>query len=121
GHIMLSESHKRKITNVQKSRYSVGKYSDQAVPAMLEKLEKLGFSKASLEAKMVGGAKMFANSSNTMDIGKQNIRVTKNLLQKYKVPLIKHYTGGTKGMNVKFIVRAYKLVVTPTGESPVVI
>ncbi len=124
GHIMLPESHKKLQTQTKDFRkrgYSIGKYSDQAIPVMLSKLEKLGYSKNDLDAKMVGGAKMFSKSTSVLDIGKENIRVTKNLLQKHDIPIIKQYTGGDKGMNIKFIVSKYKLVVTPTGGSPIVL
>ncbi len=121
GHIMLPESHRKLISNKQKKNYSLAKYSDQAVPRMIAKLEKLGFSRRDLDAKMVGGAKMFSISSDTLDIGKENTRVTTNLLREYKIPLVKHYTGGERGMNVRFKVKSYELVVTPTGGSPIIL
>ena len=121
GHIMLPESHKKTNTIAQKKKNLPGKFSDQAVPKIIAKLEKLGFSRRDLDAKMVGGAKMFSTSSDTLDIGKENTRVTTNLLHDFKIPLVKHFTGGDRGMKVRFNVKNYELLVTPTGKSPIIL
>jgi len=121
GHIMLPGTLKRKNSTNQKKNQSPAKYSDQAVPKMIEKLEKLGFSIGDLDAKMVGGAKMFSSSSDTLHIGKENTRVITKLLKKYKIPLVKHYIGGDRGMKVRFNVKNYELLVSPTGRSPIIL
>ena len=121
GHIMLPESHERKITKNQSKEELPAKYSDKAIPHMIEKLQQLGYPPKTFEAKLVGGAKMFGKSSDTLDIGKENIEASKNYLKLHKIPLAKQFTGGDRGMNVKFIVRDYKMVVTPTGGSSVIL
>jgi chemotaxis protein CheD len=119
GHIMLPESHRRAGQKKYNKRKYPAKYSDQAVPVMVEKLKSLGHHPKNLGAKMAGGAKMFGNSSDTFDIGIENVRMTKNVLKEMDIPLVKHYTGGNKGMNIVFIVSNSKLIVTPTGVSPI--
>ena len=121
GHIMLPLSRKKMTTKTRTRNYPPAKYSDQAVPTMIAKLEKLGYSKGDLNAKMVGGAKMFTSSSDALDIGRENTRATINHLQEYKIPLVKHYTGGERGMKVNFIVKDYEMIVTPTGGSPIIL
>jgi chemotaxis protein CheD len=122
GHVMLPESYERlKKKKGLKARFAPAKYSNLAVSAMVAKLERLGHKSNSLEAKMAGGAKMFGNSSDTFDIGKENVRRTKIHLSRMNIPLKNHFTGGNKGMNLTFSVRNYKLIVTPTGESPIIL
>lgn len=122
GHIMLPESYERmKRKNGLKARFAPAKYSNLAVSTMVTKLERLGHKLKNLEAKMAGGAKMFGNSSDTFDIGKENVRRTKIHLSRMNIPLKNHFTGGNKGMNLVFTVRNYKLIVTPTGESPIIL
>ena len=121
GHIMLPDSQKKRNFSANKNKFPPAKYSDQAVPAMVAKLEKLGYIKKDLDAKLVGGAKMFSTSIDVLDVGKKNIRVTKQLLQQLKIPIVKQLTGGDKGMKVRFNVRNYELLVTPTGSSPIIL
>ncbi|MHA1945295.1 MAG: chemotaxis protein CheD [Candidatus Hodarchaeales archaeon] len=121
GHIMLPDSQKKRNFGAQKKKYPPAKYSDQAVPAMISELENLGFFRKDLDAKMVGGAKMFSSTSDVLDIGKENTRVTTKLLQKFKIPLVKQLTGGDRGMKVRFNVKNYELFVTPTGSSPIIL
>ncbi len=121
GHIMLPESRKKITTKTRTKNYPPAKYSDQAVPTMIAKLEKLGYSKRNLIAKMVGGAKMFVNNSDVLDIGRENTRATIKHLQEYKIPLVKHYTGGDRGMKVIFKVKDYEMIVTPAGGSPIIL
>ncbi|MHA2347781.1 MAG: chemotaxis protein CheD, partial [Candidatus Hodarchaeales archaeon] len=112
GHIMLPESHKRVSQKNQNTRTPPAKYSDQAVPAMVAELKSLGHHPKNLEAKMAGGAKMFGNSSDTFDIGKENVRITKKVLKEMDISLVNHYIGGNKGMNIIFTVSNSKLIVT---------
>ncbi|MFW9854868.1 MAG: chemotaxis protein CheD [Candidatus Thorarchaeota archaeon] len=121
GHIMLPFSSKRDSHKLKKARFSPAKYADRAVPTMVEKLENLGFNRKHLEAKMVGGAKMFGFLSDSLDVGKNNIDATKVQLRSFGIPLVGQYTGGATGMKVVFHVRDYKLIVTPTKGSPMFI
>ncbi len=121
AHIMLPEFHKRKQKKKPIKKILPAKYSDKAIPCMIDKLRNLGFQPKTYEAKMVGGAKMFGKSSDTLDIGKENVRATKINLKKHSIPLVKEFTGGDRGMNVKFIVKDYELIVTPTGGTSLIL
>jgi chemotaxis protein CheD len=130
SHVMLplypseGSTLKRSNENTQKwnptKRYGPAKYANKAVSLMIEILEEHGYHRKYCEAKIVGGAKMFGHPTFTMEIGKENVRVTKNLLKNNEIPLSSYYTGGDIGMNVSFSVKGYKLIVKPTG-GPVVI
>ena len=119
GHIMLPESHNREDTKGRNKSDLPAKYANKAIPYMISRLQKLGYHSKTLEAKLVGGAKMFGKSSDTLDIGKENIRATKESLKLHSIPLVKEFTGGDRGMNINFVVKDYELIVTPTGGTSI--
>jgi chemotaxis protein CheD len=131
SHIMLpyypsgdSTSKKLKEKNQKwhpEKRYGPAKYADKAVPLMISILEEHGYHRRYCEAKLVGGAKLFNKTAFTMEIGKENVFVTKNLLKNNEIPLSSYYTGGDIGMNVTFSVKDYKLIVKPTGGATVIL
>jgi chemotaxis protein CheD len=95
------------------------KIADKAVPIILNEFKKLGHSVKQLEAKMVGGAKLFSHPNGTLLIGKENVDYTKFLLDHYKIPLNNFLTGGESGMAVIFDVTTYQMIVTPVGGLPI--
>lgn len=62
-------------------RYGPAKYADKVIPLMIKILEVQGYRRTELEAKMVGGAKMFGQATMTMEIGLNNQKITKQLLK----------------------------------------
>jgi chemotaxis protein CheD len=81
---------------------SPAKFADQAVPALLDKLRRLGAAPSQLEAVLVGGAQMFAlNGGSGLDIGGRNERATRDALAKVGIPVIAAETGGSNGRTIK--------------------
>jgi chemotaxis protein CheD len=119
GHIMLSHSPEKPDT--EKRDIGPAKYADKAIPTMISILEELGFHKKHLEAKMVGGARMFGSSVFSGNIGKSNAETTREMLKKLDIPITAYFTGGDTGMSVIFSVNDYKLIVKPTGGSQIVL
>jgi chemotaxis protein CheD len=119
GHIMLPKSNKDEREN-SKGKWGLTRFADIAVPTMIEQLEKVAGKsrRKAFVAKMIGGAEMFGFTKLTMKIGEENARVTKGLLKKENIPLVKEFTGGDTGMSVDFCVAEYTLTVKPTGGSP---
>jgi chemotaxis protein CheD len=120
GHIMLpkapsNDSYKPK----RKSKWETTRFADIAVPVMIKNLIKtVGQRSGRREAfvgKMIGGAEMFGMTKLSYKIGKENTRMTKQLLKQNDIPLIKEFTGGDTGMSVDFNVSDYTLRVKPTG------
>ena len=113
GHIMLPDS--TRLRRTKKDILGPGKYADMAITNMIHQLNDEGYHKKRFEAKMVGGANMFGNTTITAQIGKKNIIVVKEQLKKEGIPLKKAYTGGDTGMSVSFNISEYQLSVKPTG------
>ncbi len=86
-HIMLP-------LNMEKSSTSVFKYADSGIKKTLDEMIKNGAAKARIQAKIAGGAQMFALSANMGNIGKRNIQSVKLRLQQEGIKLLKEDVGG---------------------------
>ena len=98
AHIMFPSSDISRETTVK-----AAKYADLAVPEMLAQLVKLGADPTRIEAKMAGGAQMFAlNTKNDMmRIGPRNVEATREMLKKLSIPLVAEDTGGNYGRTIE--------------------
>lgn len=99
AHVMLPSSEIAKEGNL-----NIAKYADTALPDMIAKMEKLGASVSRMEAKMAGGAQMFAfsNNSDTMRIGPRNVDSCKEMLARFRIPILAEDTGGNYGRTIEF-------------------
>jgi chemotaxis protein CheD len=99
AHVMLPSSDIAKEGSL-----NIAKYADTALPDMIGKMEKLGAAVGRMEAKMAGGAQMFAfsNNSDTMRIGPRNVESCKEILTRYKIPIRAEDTGGNYGRTIEF-------------------
>jgi len=80
------------------------KYADTAIPLLMKKMAERGVSGKMLRAKVVGGAKMFrvAEESLLGEIGKNNVTVVKEMLNKLGIGIVAEDTGGDHGRTVDF-------------------
>lgn len=111
-HIMLSESREAKIIP------KPGKFSDTAVPFLLEELYDLGVSKIHLRAKMAGGAQMFkmpGRDNALFSVGARNIEATTRMLVSAGIRLVASDTGGNRGRSVEFSTETLKFIVKTLG------
>jgi chemotaxis protein CheD len=99
AHVMLPSSGIAK-----EGTLNIAKYADTAIPEMIKKMEALGASVRRLEAKMAGGAQMFALSGqgDTMRIGPRNVESCSEMLRKFDIPLKAEDTGGSYGRTIEF-------------------
>ncbi|WP_438446916.1 chemotaxis protein CheD [Gorillibacterium sp. sgz5001074] len=99
AHIMLPSSDIAKEGNM-----NIAKYADTALPEMISKMEKLGALVSRMEAKLAGGAQMFAfsNNSDTMRIGPRNVESCKEILNRYRIPIRSEDTGANYGRTIEF-------------------
>lgn len=91
AHVMLPNS--REFSNYTNPY----KFVDLALPAMLLELRRKGCR--SLQAKIAGGAKMFAFATDRsgFDIGMRNVEQVKQVLSELGVQLVAHDVGGSWG------------------------
>ncbi|WP_019532558.1 chemotaxis protein CheD [Paenibacillus ginsengihumi] len=98
AHVMLPSS-----SIAREGTLNVAKYADTAIPEMIRRMEDLGARTERMEAKLAGGAQMFAfgGSSDTMRIGPRNVESCKELLKRYAIPLKAEDTGGNYGRTIE--------------------
>ncbi len=98
AHVMLPSSEIAKEGSL-----NIAKYADTAVPELIRRMTQLGAVVSRMEAKMAGGAQMFAFSaaSDTMRIGPRNVESCKEMLKKYNIPLRAEDTGGSYGRTIE--------------------
>lgn len=80
-----------------------GKYADTAVPAMLARLRELtNGDRLRLEAKIAGGANMFAAADIGNTVGVQNLQAIERLLAEHRIPIAGRHCGGEQGRKMIF-------------------
>jgi chemotaxis protein CheD len=77
-----------------------GKFADLAIPALIEELEQLGGRRATMEAAIAGGARMFAFTSD-LDIGANNEAAVREALAAERIRIRGAATGGTRGRTIR--------------------
>jgi chemotaxis protein CheD len=77
------------------------KYIDVAIDKMLRGLYAKGAKREDLEAKLIGGAKMFPSLMSD-DIGKANVLSARDKLKNEGVRIVGECVGGTQGRSVEF-------------------
>ena len=98
AHVMLPDS--SQIRNND----NIAKFADTGIKETLDRVIKLGASKARLTAKIAGGAQMFAFGSNNdmLRVGDRNVAATKEMLKKLGIPLVAEDTGLNFGRTIVF-------------------
>ncbi|KQX69168.1 MULTISPECIES: chemotaxis protein CheD [unclassified Paenibacillus] len=99
AHVMLPSSE-----IAREGSLNIAKYADTAIPELISRMEKLGATVNRLEAKLAGGAQMFAFAGNndTMRIGPRNVESCKEMLNKYKIQIRAEDTGANYGRTIEF-------------------
>ena len=116
-HIMLPDS------TAIKSNANIAKFADTGIPELVRMLEEAGCKRSRMEAKIAGGAQMFAfqNKSELLGIGKRNVEATKEALKKLGIPLKAEDTGDTYGRTVTYNPENGEYEVKTVGKSTKII
>lgn len=114
AHIMLPSYREGKGKNREK-------YADTALEILLDKMARNGVRRASLVAKIAGGAQMFSfpgGGSSHLKIGARNTQRVKELLKQEKIPLRGEDTGKNYGRTMELhTLNGIVLIKTVKGES----
>lgn len=98
-----------------------GKFADTAVPALIERMTRLGAIGRNLQAVLVGGAQMFAfGGKSRLDIGARNEEATRAALKKVGIPVLAAATAGNKGRTVAVYIAEFAVTAKEAGgrEAP---
>lgn len=109
AHVMLPKNITSKTTRGTKLE---GKFADEAIAIIIEKLQS-EHSDLKLNAKMAGGAKIFAheNDSGTLNIGDKNINGIRAILEEKKIHLVSQLVGAKNGRWVTFNCNNQRVIV----------
>lgn len=80
------------------------KYADSGVALLAEEMRRLGAAQNRMEARLVGGARMFAALlSSGINMGQRNIDATRKALYKLGIPVVGEDVGGEYGRSVRVV------------------
>lgn len=113
AHIMLPEAF------ADKSNDRPGKFADTGIPALIEMMERLGATRASIRIAIAGGAQVFkfgANANSRLDVGARNSVAVAEQLKKLGLKLVAEDTGGNLGRTVTFEVESGQVKVRSISQ-----
>ncbi len=110
SHIMLPDS----TAAEGSATFNRMKFANTALPDMVAEMVKKGASKSRLQAKIAGGALMFATKSEQFNIGERNVEAVKKALRALGIPIIASDTGLNYGRTVFFHTDEFKVVIKST-------
>ena len=94
-----------------------GKYVDTAIPALIDKMQRLAGRQLALTAKLAGGASMFSNTV-AAKIGRQNIESCQRLLGDLRIPVLAQHCGGEQGRRMSLNTASGKVTIEIVGQEP---
>ena len=102
---------------LSRAKGKASKFSSTAVPHVLEEMRALA-EIASPEARLVGGASMFASllKGGGINMGERNVIATRRALVEAGIPLVGEDVGGDYGRSVFFDVATGRVRVTSIGH-----
>lgn len=102
-HAMLPTRRKSTQTNLPFTKNDVcdGKYVDESIVKLVEKIKIIGGDKSELKAKIVGGSSMFS-AFDSSHIGKENLKTARKILEILNIPVKSESVGGHIGRNSSF-------------------
>lgn len=99
-------------------------YANEAIPALWEKLERLGANESYTSAKLIGGSQLFnfgGGNGNPLNLGSRNAIVCRTLLTRLGIEIDKTDVGGNRIRSVYVSLRDGNVYVTPMGQETVLL
>jgi chemotaxis protein CheD len=115
-HALLPSAPKESSTNSVPS-----KFVDQGIPLLIKSIEKLGANSNRTIVKLCGGAHMLSapGFNDVLNIGKRNIAVATESLQKEGLHIRAQDTGGNTGRTVKLRINDGLVTVKTLGQGEI--
>jgi chemotaxis protein CheD len=117
AHVLLPEPSLARDTS------NPAKFASTAIPLLVERMRARGAVPARIDARLAGGASMFAAlmSSNAMNMGERNVKAVRAALEAARVPVCGADVGGETGRSVRFHVGEGRTVITSVAQQPVIL
>jgi chemotaxis protein CheD len=108
AHVVLPQSSGHADQNAMK-------FADHAVPELLRRVLGMGARRSAVEAVLVGGASMFATTTNALEVGQRNEAAVREQLETLRIPVVATATGGSRGRTIKVDVATSGVTVREAG------
>jgi len=94
------------------------KFADKAIPMLVEQMKAYGADIRKTNARIAGGAKMFAFGSTNplMEIGNRNSEAVKKVLRDLNLPIIAEDLGGNVGRTMILEADTGRLLIKTVGQ-----
>ena len=112
AHIMLPDS------KLIKDNSNIPKFADTGIEELVRQMVAAGAGRSRLQAKIAGGAQMFAfqNKSNLLCVGERNVEATIAKLTQMGIPILAKDTGLNYGRTVIFFPETGEFVIRAVGR-----
>lgn len=98
AHVMLPS------TDMPVPHEMTAKYASTAIPALIDMLGQHHLAPSQLRAKLIGGAQMFrtiGKRPEALNIGQRNVEKCREILHRYRIPIVAEDVGGNYGRTVE--------------------
>ncbi len=95
------------------------KFMDCVIQRMLEQFKAFGMKAGEMEIKVFGGADMFGvpgTNGHRMTIGRQNISVTRRILEEARLSVLAEDVGGERGRKIFFYTHTGEILLKRLNE-----
>jgi chemotaxis protein CheD len=115
AHVLLPEP------SLSRDSGNPAKFATTAVPMLVEEMVARGCRRSALEARLVGGAAMFATLMvpGSLNMGERNIRAARDALAAAGIAVRGEAVGGENGRSVRFWPGDGRIVVSSVGRADV--
>jgi chemotaxis protein CheD len=95
-----------------------GKFADTAIPALVSGLQELApRERLSLQAKIAGGANMFASADPHGTIGSQNVQAVERILDEQRISIVARHCGGEQGRRMTLDIATGTVTIQVVGAA----
>lgn len=118
AHVMLPDS-----TAIKNSQQNIAKFADTGIVELIRQMVVLGAKESRLEAKIAGGATMFAfkSQSDLIMVGQRNVDATKKKLAELGIRILAEDTGENYGRTVTYYPETGEFHIRAVGKEKIVI
>jgi chemotaxis protein CheD len=78
------------------------KYGNIAIEKLLDNMIRMGSQKKSLVAKVFGGGEVLQIKSNVFNIGRRNVELAFEMIERMRIPIKAKSVGGKEGRKIQF-------------------
>ncbi len=111
------------LPSMKEQNASVKKYADTAIPMMIHEMKEKGADPGKIKAKIIGGARMFNVSENSMmgEIGNNNTAKVREVLNELAIGIVSEDTGGNYGRTIDFYLDSGMVKIRSMGREEKII